>query len=68
MSDNPNNSKAVPATGNASNRSPEEELQIVKSLIDEQAEKYLKESANIEDMPDPKEDEEAIRETRKDEP
>jgi len=62
-----NKPKAVPATGNASNRSPEEQEGSGKGLIDEKAEKYLKEGVNIEDMPDPKEDEDAIRETRDDE-
>ncbi|MBW8686788.1 hypothetical protein [Chitinophaga rhizophila] len=58
--------KAVPATGNASNRSPEESVSPGESLIDEKAEKYIREGANIEDMPDPQEDEEAIKETEQD--
>jgi hypothetical protein len=35
--------------------------QIGKPLVDKNAEKYLKEGANIEDMPDAGEDEEAIK-------
>ncbi|ACU61884.1 hypothetical protein [Chitinophaga pinensis] len=60
-----NKPHAVPATGNASNPSPEQENTPGEGLIDSKGEKYLKEGANIEDMPDPQEDEEAIRELRK---
>lgn len=43
-------------TGNASNPSPHsKEIEPVNNnqLLDERAEKYLRESANIEDEPDP---------------
>jgi hypothetical protein len=67
MSQNNDNPKVVPAAGNASNRSPEDDQTGGDGLIDKNAEKYIKESANIEDMPDPKEDEEAIRQLKKEE-
>jgi hypothetical protein len=45
-------------TGNASNPSPETGLSTVpdKQLLDEKAETYLRESGNIEDLPDPREE------------
>ena len=47
--DNKNN----PApTGNASNPSPDIDNTTSNQLLDEKAETYLRESANIEDMPD----------------
>jgi hypothetical protein len=41
-------------TGNASNPSPHHEMEPVGSnqLLDEGAEKYVRESGNIEDLPD----------------
>jgi hypothetical protein len=48
--------------GNASNPSPINENQTHKNqLLDEKAEKYLRESGNIEDMPDPQEQQDAER-------
>lgn len=47
-------------TGNASNPAPNEqglETENTNQLIDPKGEKYLRESANIEDMPDAKEEE-----------
>ena len=51
------NSKKLPGadSGNASNPSPhQKDMEPANSnqLLDERAEKYLRESANIEDMPD----------------
>lgn len=49
----PCHSKA--STGNASNPSPQEEAISTKTedrLLNEKAEKYLRESASIEDLPD----------------
>lgn len=58
--------KPVPAEGNASNTPPHgRDDQPGESLIDEKAEKYIKEAGNIEDMPDPEEDQEAIDEMEK---
>jgi hypothetical protein len=55
--------KMPPAgTGNASNPSPDsEEMQPAgnNQLLDERAEKYLRESANIEDEPDPQDQKDA---------
>ncbi len=65
MEDN-NNSKQTPAnpnpanTGNASNPSPNNEQFTPaggNQLLDEKAEKYIRESGNIEDMPDAEEEE-----------
>ena len=46
-------------TGNASNPSPgkDEMAPASNQLLDEKAEKYLRESGNIEDMPDAEEQE-----------
>lgn len=44
--------------GNASNPSPHNrktEQAMKKQILDEKAEKYIRESGNIEDMPDPQE-------------
>ena len=44
--------------GNASNPSPyirEDEQSSKNQLLDQKAEKYIRESGNIEDMPDPQE-------------
>jgi hypothetical protein len=49
-------------TGNASNPSPEESSQPgeqTNQYLDKKAEKYLRESANIEDLPDAEEQKEA---------
>ena len=53
----PSSDESMPAadTGNASNPSPynkEMKSAAHKQLLDEKAEKYLRESGNIEDMPD----------------
>ena len=59
-------------TGNASNPSPEHnQMEPVgnNQLLDEKAEKYLRESANIEDVPDAQEQEdmdEVLRQKNKD--
>jgi len=55
-------------TGNASNPSPhnkEMEPASEDQLLNEKAEKYLRESANIEDEPDAQDQEDAERMTRK---
>ena len=47
--------KNNPATGNASNPSPrtgEPEPAATQQVLDKKAETYLRESANIEDLPD----------------
>ena len=68
QNNNPNNSedaKFPPAdTGNASNPSPHNEMEPAgnNQLLDEKAEKYLRESASIEDMPDAQ-DQQAMDET-----
>ena len=52
----------VADTGNASNPSPhhtEIKSDSNNQLFDERAEKYLRESANIEDEPDPQDQQEA---------
>lgn len=58
-------SKRPPAgTGNASNPSPRDEgMEPARSnqLLDEKAEKYLREVASIEDVPDAQEEQEADR-------
>jgi hypothetical protein len=52
--------KAEGNTGNASNPSPGKENSPGENqLLDKKAEKYLRESGNIEDMPDPEEEDEA---------
>lgn len=50
-------------TGNASNPSPHEQPRprTTEQLTDPAADKYIRESANIEDMPDPEEEKEAGR-------
>lgn len=48
--------------GNASNSSPnirENDQSTQNQLLDEKAEKYIRESGNIEDMPDPQEQQDA---------
>ena len=58
-----NNKKAAAApTGNASNPSPDIDNITSNQLLDEKAETYLRESANIEDMPDTN-DEKEMNET-----
>jgi hypothetical protein len=49
-------------TGNASNPSPTDntfEQVNTNQLLDEKAEKYIREAGNIEDMPDPQEQHDA---------
>lgn len=56
-------------TGNASNPSPHNndiEPVSTKQLFDKKAEKYLRESANIEDEPDSQDQLEADEEMKKD--
>lgn len=51
-------------TGNASNPSPDAEGQVAPSgdqLLDKKAETYLREAANIEDLPDAQDEEEMDR-------
>jgi hypothetical protein len=65
-----NNNQKLPAadTGNASNPSPHnKKLDPVsdEQLLDESAEKYLRESANIEDEPDAQDQEDADEVIRK---
>lgn len=65
MTDN-DNPKTAPAEGNAGNTPPHGSDKLPgESLFDEKAEKYMDEAANIEDMPDPEEDQEAIDEMEK---
>ena len=56
----PEGGKLPPAnTGNASNPTPHTdsmEPENHQQLLDEKAEKYLREGGNIEDMPDPQEE------------
>ena len=69
MSTNQNNNTSqsnstnfpAPDTGNASNPTPQETIHANSNnqLLDEKAEKYLREVASIEDMPDPQEQKEA---------
>lgn len=55
----------APSEGNASNPAPDESKGTqADTLFGEKAEKYLKESGNIEDMPDAGEDQAAIDKTR----
>ena len=57
-----NSNIPAPGTGNASNPSPGPEntgAAATSQLLDKKAEKYLRESGNIEDMPDPDEQNEA---------
>ena len=61
---NKNNNNQLPAadTGNASNPSPHNsKMEPVsdEQLLNERAEKYLRESANIEDEPDAQDQEDA---------
>ena len=59
-SDNPNNNAGEKhtlsgSTGNASNPNPNDEMPLPEGnsqLLDEKAEKYLREVASIEDLPD----------------
>lgn len=48
-------------TGNASNPSPDtgEEKENTHQLLDKKAETYLRESGNIEDMPDARDEQDA---------
>jgi hypothetical protein len=56
----PETNPKIASTGNASNPSPETELIENESrLIDKKGEKYLRESGNIEDMPDAEDEAEA---------
>lgn len=60
-SNNSENKHKLPTadTGNASNPTPHDkkmEPQTGKQLLNKKAEKYLRESANIEDEPDPQEE------------
>ena len=52
-------------TGNASNPSPEPMDDQGKQLLNKKAEKYLREGGNIEDLPDPQEQQEAEELIRK---
>ncbi|WP_295116336.1 hypothetical protein [uncultured Chitinophaga sp.] len=55
--------KSVPAAGNASNPAPfSSENRPGKGMLDKKAEKYMREGANLVDMPDAEEDQEAIDE------
>jgi hypothetical protein len=58
---NTEDSKFPPApSGNASNPSPQQDVPAGNNqLLDEKAEKYLRESASIEDLPDEQDWEEA---------
>lgn len=61
-SDRNKEERSTPAeTGNASNPSPHDESMepAGNQLLDERAEKYLRESASIEDYPDPQDQVEA---------
>jgi hypothetical protein len=64
-----NKADKLPAagTGNASNPSLEEALQIptVNQLLDEKASSYIREAGNIEDMPDEKDMEDMDETLRK---
>lgn len=54
-------------TGNASNPSPHDtsmEPTVDKQLLNKKAETYLREAGNIEDMPDPQEQQEAAEEEK----
>ena len=57
--DEKNTANNKPDTGNASNPTPHHEPVSNKQLLDEKAETYLRESGNIEDMPDAQEQQEA---------
>jgi hypothetical protein len=59
----PDDNRMPPApTGNASNPSPDAEPgPAPNQLIDEKGEKYLREVASIEDVPDPQEQADAER-------
>jgi hypothetical protein len=60
---NPDRHKKLPGaeTGNASNPSPASNSiePAGNQVLDEKAEKYLRESANIEDYPDPQDQQDA---------
>jgi hypothetical protein len=59
MSNSPSNNdnRNAPGTGNASNPSPDNQLKPqANQLIDEKGEKYLREVASIEDLPDAQDD------------
>ena len=52
-------------TGNASNPSPRKEEEVAgNQLLNKEAEKYLRESGNIEDMPDANDQEDIDRAIR----
>lgn len=71
MSADKNKEKFSPAqTGNASNPEPRdvrEEPKVEESLFGEQAQTYLRESGNIEDLADARQQKEAADSIRKDE-
>jgi hypothetical protein len=56
-------------TGNASNPSPQDNTFVQANrnqLLDRKAEKYIREAGNIEDMPDPQEEQDAERNLKSD--
>ena len=60
--------RSAPGTGNASNPSPShDDLAPAPNnqLLDEKAEKYIREVASIEDLPDPEEAADAEEQMRK---
>lgn len=60
-----------PETGNAGNPSPEKSSQPpdqTKQYLDKKAEKYLRESGNIEDLPDAEDQQEADKIIEKNNP
>jgi hypothetical protein len=62
FSNRDNQKLSTPGSGNASNPSPRNkdlEPATNNQLLDEKAEKYLRESANIEDEPDAQDQQEA---------
>ncbi|UYQ94524.1 hypothetical protein MKQ68_05395 [Chitinophaga horti] len=61
----PDKPQSTPPGGNASNPAPGQSESPGKGLIDKKGEKYLREAGNIEDMPDPEEDQEAIDQEKK---
>jgi len=67
MSTDPKNKLPPAETGNASNPSPgNKEMEPAgNQLLDEKAEKYLRESASIEDVPDAEEQQEMDEEIEK---
>ncbi|MFL5740291.1 MAG: hypothetical protein ACJ75B_08735 [Flavisolibacter sp.] len=62
---NQENSFTPAETGNASNPGVQQN-KTGRSLLDEKAETYLRESGNIEDMPDAREEEQAEESMRDD--